>query len=65
MLDGPAYDRAQAFFDGQMDGVYGPAAGERARDAIRESLEAASRTDGLRRPRSLTPERRIGFLVED
>ena len=34
------YDRIQSFFDGEHDAVYGPDAGEQARAALRDALEA-------------------------
>jgi hypothetical protein len=48
-LDDVTYDRAQSFFDGEHDSIYGPAAGERARSALREALEG-----------SIDPDPRLG-----
>ena len=39
-LDEADYERIQSFFDGEHDSVYGPDAGEHARAALRDTLEA-------------------------
>jgi hypothetical protein len=50
-LDDATYDRAQSFFDGEHDLIYGPGSGERARVALREALEG-----------SIDPDRRQGVM---
>ena len=46
-LDEKDYERIQSFFDGEHDAVYGPDAGDHARAALRNALEAVFNPGGV------------------